>query len=210
MEGEARSTERAGAKLSAPDAVWLPDPRLRRRVLVVARVLIVLATLMTLVAVHWLTALTLSVFLIFGQAFIIAGALIALGVAVTDVLRLRGVSQVRFRPGEVIFRQGDHGDLVYTIVRGEVEVIREEENGDERLLARMGPGEYFGEMALISDAPRTATVRALTDVEAVSMGGADFTTLYAYLPGLRQRVEATMKQRAARTAGTRERSGRSA
>jgi CRP-like cAMP-binding protein len=169
-------------------------------VLVAARVLIATAAVITLVAVHWLTALTLSVFLVVGQAFIVIGAVLALGVAVTDVLRLRGVSQVFFEPGEVVFRQGDPGDLVYTIVHGEVEVVREEENGEERLLTKMGPGEYFGEMALISDAPRTATVRALTNVEAVSMGGADFTTLYAYLPGLRQRVEATMKQRAARTA----------
>ena len=46
--------------------------------------------------------------------------------------------------------------------------------------------------------------------KAVSMGGADFTTLYAYLPGLRQRVETTMRQRAARTATTRDRPGRSA
>ena len=199
MEGQAKSALGPGAELSARDAVWLPGPRLRRRVLFVARILIALAAVMTLIAVNWLSALTMSIFLIFGQAFIVVGALLALGIAITDVLRLRGVSQVHFRPGEVIFRQGDPGDLVYTIVQGEVEVIREDEDGAERLLARMGPGEYFGEMALISDAPRTATVRALTDVEAVSMGGADFTTLYAYLPGLRQRVEATMKQRAART-----------
>jgi hypothetical protein len=203
MESQAKPASGAGIELSAPDAVRLPGPRLRRRVLVTARVLIVLAALITLVAVNWLTAVTLSVFLIVGQAFVVSGALLALGVGITDVLRRRGVSQVHFEPGEVVFRQGDPGDLVYTIVNGEVEVIREDENGEERFLAKMGPGEYFGEMALISDAPRTATVRALTDVEAVSMGGADFTTLYAYLPGLRQRVEATMKQRAARTALTR-------
>jgi CRP-like cAMP-binding protein len=73
-------------------------------------------------------------------------------------------------------------------------------DGEERLLATMGPGEYFGEMALISDAARTATVRARTGVELVGMGRADFTTLYAYLPGLQQRVETLMRQRAADTA----------
>ncbi len=186
------------------DAIRLPGPRLRRRMLLAARVLIVVAALITLVAVQWLTAVTLSLFLIVGQTFVVAGALLALAVAVSELLSRRGVAQVRFAAGETIFRQGDQGDLVYMIVEGQVEAIREEEGGEERLLATMGPGEYFGEMALISEAPRTATVRAKTDVEAVSMGRADFTTLYAYLPDLRQRVETLMQKRAANPGRTRE------
>src|SRR5690606_1611036 len=138
--------------------------------------------------------------LIVGQGCIVVGALLALGVAATDVFRRRGVTQLRFEPGDVVFRQGDPGDLVYSIVSGEVEIVREMPDGEERLLATMGPGEYFGEMALVSDAARTATVRARTEVELVGMGRADFTTLYAYLPGLRQRVETLMRQRAADTA----------
>lgn len=182
------------------DAIRLPGPRLRRRILTTARVLILLAAVLTLVAVQHLTALTLSLFLIVGQAFIVVGALLALGIAVTDLFRRRGVTQVHFEPGEMVFRQGDAGDLVYSIIAGEADVIREEADGSERLLATMGPGEYFGEMALISEAPRTATVRARTALDAVSMGRADFTTLYAYLPGLRQRVELLMRQREANTA----------
>jgi len=172
--------------------------------LLAARVLIVLAALITLVAVQWLTALTLSLFLIVGQTFVVVGALLALAVAVLDLLSRRGVVQLRFAAGETIFEQGDQGDLVYMIAAGQVEAIREDESGEQRLLATMGPGEYFGEMALISEAPRTATVRAKTDVEAVSMGRADFTTLYAYVPGLRQRVETLMRQRAANPGRRRE------
>ena len=59
----------------------------------------------------------------------------------------------------------------------------------------MGPGEYFGEMALLSDAPRTATVRAVTELDAIAMARADFATLYAYLPNLRENVGAVMKAR---------------
>lgn len=184
----------------ATETLRLPAPRVRRRILFTARVLIVAAALITLVAVQYLTAVTLSLFLIVGQACIVVGALLALGVAVTDVFRRRGVTQFRFEPGDVVFRQGDPGDLVYSIVSGEVEIVREMPDGEERLLATMGPGEYFGEMALISDAARTATVRARTEVEAVGMGRADFTALYAYLPGLQQRVETLMRQRAADTA----------
>ncbi|MBM4245408.1 MAG: cyclic nucleotide-binding domain-containing protein [Deltaproteobacteria bacterium] len=182
------------------DALRLPAPRVRRRILLTARVLIVAAALITLVAVQHLTALTLSLFLIVGQACIVVGALLALGVAVTDVFRRRGVTQLRFEPGDVVFRQGEPGDLAFSIVSGEVEILREMPDGGERLLATMGPGEYFGEMALISDAARTATVRARTAVEVVGIGRADFTTLYAYLPGFQQRVETLMRQRAADTA----------
>jgi hypothetical protein len=184
----------------APDVLRLPVPRVRRRILLTARVLIVAAALITLLAVHYLTAVTLSLFLIVGQSCIVVGALLAAGVAISDVFRRRGVTQFRFSPGELVFRQGEPGDLVYSIVSGEVEILREMPDGEERLLATMGPGEYFGEMALISDAARTATVRARTEVEIVGMGRADFTTLYAYLPGLKQRVETLMRQRAADTA----------
>jgi CRP-like cAMP-binding protein len=55
-------------------------------------------------------------------------------------------------------------------------------------------------MALLSAAAPPATVRARSEVELVGMGRADFTTLYAYLPGLQQRVETLMRQRAADTA----------
>ena len=63
------------------------------------------------------------------------------------------------------------------------------------MLARLGPGEYFGEMALVSDAPRTATVRTVTPVEAVAMARVDFTTLYAYLPDLRRSLDKILEQR---------------
>ncbi|MBM4268226.1 MAG: cyclic nucleotide-binding domain-containing protein [Deltaproteobacteria bacterium] len=181
--------------------VRLPGVRLRGRILTTAKVFIVAAALLTLLAVNALTATTLSLFLIFGQAFIVVGALLAVFVAATDFLRTRGTSQVHIIAGENVFRQGDSGDLVYVIVTGEVEVPREEPDGSETLLATMGPGEYFGEMALLSDAPRTATVRARTALEAIAMARADFTTLYAYFPNLRRNVEKVMKERRAQHAG---------
>ncbi|MDG2308351.1 MAG: cyclic nucleotide-binding domain-containing protein [Candidatus Binatia bacterium] len=183
--------------MNAPDLVRLPGQRLRGRVLLLSKVLIVLAAILTLVAVNICTALTLSLFLIIGQAAIVAGASLALFVAATDFLRTRGTSEVHFDAGETVFRQGDTGDLVYVIVTGEVEAIREDPDGEDQVLATMGAGEYFGEMALLSDAPRTATVRARTDLDAIVMARADFTTLYAYLPNLRVNVESVMNQRQA-------------
>jgi len=175
--------------------VRLPGPRVRGRVLLLSKLLIVSAAILTLVSVNHCTALTVSLFLLVGQTSIVVGAALALFVAATDFLRTRGTSEVHFNAGETIFRQGDAGDLVYVIVNGEVEAIREDPEGENHVLATMGPGEYFGEMALLSDAPRTATVRARTQLDAVAMARADFTTLYAYLPNLRLNVEKVMKER---------------
>ena len=62
-------------------------------------------------------------------------------------------------PGDVIIRQGDPGDLFYLIRSGEVEVIVEDARG-RRVVAELGPGDYFGEAALLRDEPRNATVVA--------------------------------------------------
>ena len=173
----------------------IQKPQTRRRILFVAEILIVLAVLIALLAVQDLTPVTLTLFLVAAQASIIIGVLLYLCVIITDFLRHHGVSQAHFAPGEIIFRQGDPGDFVYTIIEGQVEVVRAEPEEEERVINRLGPGEYFGEMALVSNAPRTATVRALTPVDALTLARADFTALYAYLPDLHRSVEKVMKQR---------------
>jgi CRP-like cAMP-binding protein len=61
--------------------------------------------------------------------------------------------------GAVLFEQGDPGGAFYVIVRGEAEII-----GDGILIGTMGPGDSFGEIALVRDARRTATVQARTDL----------------------------------------------
>ena len=71
----------------------------------------------------------------------------------------RGLEPVDVPAGSVVFRQGDVGDRYYVVESGEVEVI-----GDGRVVAVLGPGEGFGEIALLRRTPRTATVVARTDV----------------------------------------------
>ena len=66
--------------------------------------------------------------------------------------------------GDVIVRQGDPADVAYVIVAGEADVI-----GDGRHLAVSGPGDTVGEIALLKDGHRTATVRARTDVDLLEM-----------------------------------------
>jgi CRP-like cAMP-binding protein len=77
--------------------------------------------------------------------------------------------EVDVAAGETIFRKGDHGDLFYVVDTGEVEVVAE--NKEPIVL---GHGEFFGEIALLRDVPRTATVRARTDVRLFSLGRDDF------------------------------------
>ena len=81
-----------------------------------------------------------------------------------------------FEPGEVIVREGDAVDAeseFYLIRRGTVEVFREVGGASQRL-TEMGPGRYFGEVALLMNQPRNATVRAATRVEVYAVNRATF------------------------------------
>ncbi|MGI9052416.1 MAG: ATP-binding cassette domain-containing protein [Ilumatobacteraceae bacterium] len=77
---------------------------------------------------------------------------------------------VSYTSGETIFRQGDRSDLVYTVESGEVDVIRVLADGGEELITTVGPGQYFGELGPMLGFPRSATVRARTDVELTAYG----------------------------------------
>lgn len=68
------------------------------------------------------------------------------------------------RAGDYVFRKGEAGDLAYVIVTGRIEILAESDAGEQRL-AMLGPQDYFGELALISEAPRTASARALEGCE---------------------------------------------
>jgi CRP-like cAMP-binding protein len=70
--------------------------------------------------------------------------------------------------GDVIVRQGEMGDCMYEILDGRVEVIHESE-GKEVRLAELGRGDFFGEMALFDHEVRSATVRALDSVRALTI-----------------------------------------
>jgi CRP-like cAMP-binding protein len=82
-----------------------------------------------------------------------------------DLARLAGeLEELRFTPGQVIVREGDRGDSFYVIKAGRVAVVTGVAAGDGTPLTVLSAGECFGEVALLTDSPRTATVIAETDV----------------------------------------------
>ena len=62
--------------------------------------------------------------------------------------------------GQVIFRENEPGDNMYIILEGAVEILKEAQGGSSKVLTTVGKGEFFGEMALIDDRPRSATAVA--------------------------------------------------
>jgi CRP-like cAMP-binding protein len=83
----------------------------------------------------------------------------------------------RARVGARIIRQGEPGDTYYLIRSGVVEVLKRDGNQPETVVARLGEGDGFGELALLYDQPRSASVRALTLVELLTLRRADFDRL---------------------------------
>ncbi|KIG13424.1 Serine/threonine protein kinase [Enhygromyxa salina] len=99
----------------------------------------------------------------------------ALATALTRYLRGGGweFQSVSIAAGDVVVRQGEFADAAYIIVTGRCEVTREE-HGEQRVLRVMEAGEVFGETAILAGSPRTATVRALTDVTLYAITGEVF------------------------------------
>jgi CRP-like cAMP-binding protein len=83
----------------------------------------------------------------------------------------------RFGPGRVVIRQGEPGDKFYVVREGHVEVSQTDGAGSARVVNSLDRGGYFGEMALLSDAPRNATCRTTMRTELLSLRRSDFRRL---------------------------------
>ena len=83
----------------------------------------------------------------------------------------------RVTAGQVVFRQGERGRLVYVVESGEVEIVRERADGGEERLAVCRKGDYFGELAPLLGFPRSATARVLRGGRLTSLDVAEFRAL---------------------------------
>lgn len=83
-------------------------------------------------------------------------------------------SQKVFRAGEVIMRQGEFGECAYIIDSGQVEILIEKTNGLVQRVGTRGPGTVIGEMAIVDDEPRVATIKAVEDCRLLEITRSDF------------------------------------
>ncbi len=89
----------------------------------------------------------------------------------------RCLEPVTQEPGDLVVEQGTAGDAMYIMAEGTVEVSRAAPGGEIQVLAQLGPGAFFGEMALVCRAPRAASVRALDRVLLLRVGRDDMEQL---------------------------------
>jgi len=99
-----------------------------------------------------------------------------------------------FRSGSEIVRQGDRATHFYVVTDGEVEVLRADQDSQVRL-GRFGPGFFFGEIALLGEERRTATVRATTPVRVLELPARAFTRNLMEVPYARFLVRSSAEQR---------------
>lgn len=107
---------------------------------------------------------------------------------------LRNISdeaeEVSFLEGETIVRAGEPGGTFFVVLEGEVRVVR-----GSRTIARMGPGEFFGEISLLDGGPRTATVVAETPISAVRVSKRSFDRVVTREPTVAAKVLAVVARR---------------
>jgi signal transduction histidine kinase len=110
---------------------------------------------------------------------------ILMGLAEEDLEELaRAAVELSCPPGTVIIQEGDEGDAVYFIVDGSVEVVKEFADGTERFLHTSGAGEPFGEMALLQEGGRTATVRTVEQSTILRIDRDPFLNVLGRSPSL--------------------------
>ncbi len=105
------------------------------------------------------------------------------------------LSVERYPAGDVILNEGDRGDRLFVVHKGQAEVLAYDRSGGQRRLAVLRDGDYFGEIALMYDVPRTATIRALTPTQLYSLRQDDFSALLSAVPGMREQLEMTIGRR---------------
>ena len=103
--------------------------------------------------------------------------------------------QVEFREGRVLAREGEFGREFFVLTEGSAEVTRE-----GRRIGTLGAGDFFGEIALITKVPRTATVKTLSPASALVVSTRDFWTLLDESPRTQRKILQAVAERLAKLA----------
>src|SRR6202048_1762986 len=115
------------------------------------------------------------------------------------VLELNKIARLlkehKIAENEVIFAQGEPGDGLYIILQGRVRIATIDQLGRERVLAFYGPGEFFGDMAVLTGSPRSATATASTNLRVLHLRKDDFDMLVATSVGMMRGMLRVMVER---------------
>lgn len=101
----------------------------------------------------------------------------------------------RFSAGQIVFHHGDPGGLLYIVSKGRVKITHSTPDGQEAMLAIVGVGDFFGELALLDDSPRSATAEALESTETLTLHREDFMRFIQANPDFSLHVLQTMARR---------------
>jgi sigma-B regulation protein RsbU (phosphoserine phosphatase) len=126
-----------------------------------------------------------------GRTSVIMRAFQGLDQESLDLFRNLAVTK-QYPPDTVLCQEGATEDTFYVITSGRVTVTRLLEDGEEFMLAILGPNTYFGEMALITEAPRAATVRTIIDTEVLEITKEVFDQVFETSPALARNLILTM------------------
>lgn len=131
---------------------------------------------------------------------VLARAGILQGVQPSAVAALaQQLEPVSFSRGQVVFTEGEPGETLYIITSGKVKIGRKSVDGRESLLTLMGPSDMFGELAIFDPGPRTSTVTALSDVQAVMMHRKVLRNWIADRPEIAEQLLRVLARRLRRT-----------
>ena len=100
--------------------------------------------------------------------------------------------------GEYLFREGDLGTEMFILQEGQVEILKTV-NGEDEQLAVLDKGDFFGEMSLLEDLPRTASARALVDCKVIRINGATFDQMLRTKPEIAVRIMRKLSRRLRQT-----------
>ena len=113
-----------------------------------------------------------------------------------DLVRVGEVAVPRrFAPGQVIFREGDESDTCYIVASGHARALREHSDGRTIALARFGPGDIFGELAMFDHERRSATVEAMDELQAFAVMSADMRRLMREHPDIAVKLVTALGRR---------------
>jgi CRP-like cAMP-binding protein len=106
--------------------------------------------------------------------------------------------RVKYAAGQTLFRQGDPGDAAYVVLSGDADILIDTPTGEQKV-AEVEPNAIVGEIAILCDVSRTATVKAASPLEALRIKKEHFVQLLSENPGMALEIMRVLADRLART-----------